>query len=93
MRIETSLADECPACHGVRTICYQCQRAHFPQLRLNVAWLKLIGEALIEQSRRQSVIATAPVSPQQAAHLERKRAARKGNARLIRAARRQAIAA
>jgi hypothetical protein len=54
------------------------QIAHIlPRLAINIGWLKLIGEASVEQTRRQSP-RTAPlsVSAEQAAHQSRKRAAR-----------------
>lgn len=49
------MPDECPDCYGRAGLCFACQRAILPQLRVNVAWLKLIGEALVEQKRRQSL--------------------------------------
>lgn len=49
-----------------------------PKLAINIGWLKLMGEAMIEQKRRQSLhTAPLPVSAEQSAHLTRKKAARK----------------
>lgn len=48
-----------------------------PKLARNIGWLKMMGEALIEQKGRQRLMKkAAPVSPEQSAHLDRKRAAR-----------------
>lgn len=47
-----------------------------PKLAVNIGWLKLMGEARTEQKSRQRRAKEAPVSEQQAAHLERKRLAR-----------------
>ena len=51
-----------------------------PKLAINIGWLKMIGEASVEQKRRQTPkSAPLSVSPAHAAHMERKRAARRAN--------------
>lgn len=45
---------ECPHCLGRRGLCRSCQRQFLPQLAVNGGWLKLIGEAVAEQTARQT---------------------------------------
>jgi hypothetical protein len=46
--------DECPDCSGRSGLCRSCQRRILPQLAVNLGWLRLMGEALIEQTTRQN---------------------------------------
>ncbi len=80
-----------PYCQGVITpevcercvtsagkLCPSCAVTVLPQLAVNVGWLKLMGESLTEQvSRQRKITASLPISDAQAAHLVRKRLARK----------------
>lgn len=45
---------ECPDCLGRTGLCLSCQRKILPQLAINIGWLKLMGDAHIEQTKRQS---------------------------------------
>ena len=74
--------DVCTRCLSTRgLLCDRCALAVLPQLARNIGWLKLMGEAIVEQKGRQRKDAPAPVSPEHAAHLVRKRAARRPSPR------------
>lgn len=48
---------ECPTCRerpGGLCSKEECRRAVLPQLAKNIGWLKLMGEALVEQMTRQN---------------------------------------
>lgn len=45
---------ECPDCLGRSGLCRSCQRRVLPQLAVNLGWLRLMGDALIEQKTRQN---------------------------------------
>ena len=44
---------ECPDCLQRSGLCRSCQRLILPQLAINRGWLKLIGNAEVEQTNRQ----------------------------------------
>lgn len=70
---------ECPHClSAAGRLCHRCATSVLPQLAVNVGWLKLMGESRTEQVSRQRKITKSPtISDAQAAHLVRKRLARK----------------
>lgn len=71
------LADDlCTDCLTHQGLCTRHEREILPQLRRNIAWLKLIGNAAVEQTARQAAIPTPPVSEAGKAHAQRKAAAR-----------------
>ena len=72
---------ECESClASAGKLCDRCARGVLPQLAVNVGWLKLMGESLTEQVSRQRKITSAlPISDAQAAHLVRKRLARRSH--------------
>ena len=45
---------ECPDCLERSGLCRSCQRVILPQLAVNVGWLKLMGNAEVEQTSRQA---------------------------------------
>jgi hypothetical protein len=71
--------EPCPQClTAPGKLCARCERGVLPQLAVNVGWLKLMGESRTEQvSRQRKITASLPISDAQAAHLVRKRLARK----------------
>lgn len=71
------LADEiCGDCLTHQGLCARHAVGVLPQLRRNIAWLKLIGNAAVEQTARQEAPSTPPVSAAGAAHAKRKATAR-----------------
>jgi len=71
------LADEiCGDCLTHQGLCARHAVGVLPQLRRNIAWLKLIGNAAVEQTARQAAIPTPPVSAAGAAYAKRKATAR-----------------
>jgi hypothetical protein len=68
--------DLCSACVTTRGLCARHESHVLPQLARNIGWLKLMGEAIVEQTRRQTSRALA-VSPEAQAHADRKQAARR----------------
>jgi hypothetical protein len=71
--VGSSDVELCPACVLHQGLCERHKSHVLPQLAKNIGWLKLMGEALIEQKRRQSARALA-VSPEAQAHAARKQA-------------------
>lgn len=52
----TPASDDCSAClASVGRLCHRHERGVLPQLAVNVGWLRLMGEALVEQQARQSI--------------------------------------
>jgi hypothetical protein len=47
-------SDDCPRCVASSGLCDRHQVGVLPLLARNVGWLKLMGEARVEQKRRQS---------------------------------------
>jgi hypothetical protein len=72
-RLSTSTARVAEPYGDVEDIC--------PQLAVNLGWLRLIADALIEQKSRQTDTTPPPVSVQQLTWIERRRASRKANKR------------
>lgn len=44
----------CARCLEAQGLCAACERGILPLLAVNLGWLRLIGESLIEQRARQS---------------------------------------
>lgn len=62
--VRTTSGDEldpkppCANCIRARGLCRKCaslDRSLLPQLAVNVGWLRMMGEALVEQKKRQSL--------------------------------------
>ena len=71
------LADDiCTDCMTHQGLCPAHEREILPQLRRNIAWLKLMGNAAVEQKARQRAPIAPPVSPEGKAHAQRKATAR-----------------
>jgi hypothetical protein len=58
-------------------LCHRHERDVLPQLAVNVGWLKLMGEARTEQTKRQRGPKALPISPEGKAHQARQESARK----------------
>ena len=72
-----ALVDEiCGDCLTHQGLCARHAVGVLPQLRRNIAWLKLMGNAAVEQKARQTVKPTRHVSPEGKAHAQRKATAR-----------------
>lgn len=69
----------CPAClTAVGGLCGRddCRRQVLPQLAINGGWLKLIGDARIEQSKRQRPVPTEKVQLDRIARRNARKVAR-----------------
>lgn len=72
--LHDDLCGDCLASHG---LCTTHAKSVLPQLARNIGWLKLMGEAQVEQKARQ--LATdqpLPESPEAQQHAKRKQIAR-----------------
>lgn len=89
-----TLSVECQSALGSGWDCEKCLRAEgrlcafhavhvLPQLAVNLGWLRLMGEAMVEQVKRQTVAPTLTAKERYAvarvARREARKAARRGN--------------
>jgi hypothetical protein len=64
------MTDDCAHCLTAKGLCERCHVGVLPLLAINLGWLRMMGETVIEQKRRQS-------KPSMAAEKAKRREARK----------------
>jgi hypothetical protein len=52
--IASTIEGPCPHCIEAQGLCRSCERGILPLLAVNLGWLRLMGESLVEQRARQT---------------------------------------